>query len=74
MSVSCYFPAVEGNTTLVGIPLALEFRHPNWFEPVHADKFQELLMDLQIDRVILDARQQDPDYPFKSLMCLCGRI
>jgi uncharacterized protein YecE (DUF72 family) len=53
----------------VGIPLALEVRHPDWFEPGHADKLQELLMDLQIDRVILDTQPiyrtpQDADYPF----------
>jgi uncharacterized protein YecE (DUF72 family) len=53
----------------VGVPLALEVRHADWFMPSHAEKLQQLLMELRIDRVILDTQPiyrtpKDPEYPF----------
>lgn len=48
-----------------GSPLALEVRHPGWFEPPHNEKLAELLHALQIGRVLLDSRPiyQGPDDP-----------
>jgi len=38
------------------VPLALEVRHPQWFQSPHAEKLNELLTSLQIGRVLLDSR------------------
>lgn len=38
------------------VPLALEVRHPQWFQPSHADKLNNLLTSLQVGRVLLDSR------------------
>ncbi|QUY44691.1 DUF72 domain-containing protein [Acaryochloris marina] len=47
------------------VPLALEVRHPQWFQPPHADKLNNLLTSLQAGRVLLDSRPiyQGPDDP-----------
>ncbi|MGR3274496.1 DUF72 domain-containing protein [Acaryochloris marina NIES-2412] len=47
------------------VPLALEVRHPQWFQPPHADKLNDLLTSLQVGRVLLDSRPiyQGPDDP-----------
>jgi uncharacterized protein YecE (DUF72 family) len=51
------------------IPLALEVRHPDWFEPENAADLQDLLAHTQIDQVILDTQaiyrsESDPNLPF----------
>lgn len=38
------------------VPLALEVRHPDWFNPPHSGKLTALLEDLGIGRVLLDTR------------------
>jgi uncharacterized protein YecE (DUF72 family) len=39
-----------------GASLALEVRHPQWYEPTHAVRLNELLQSLSIGRVLLDTR------------------
>ncbi|NJM74828.1 MAG: DUF72 domain-containing protein [Acaryochloridaceae cyanobacterium RU_4_10] len=39
-----------------GAPLSLEVRHPQWYEPTHAIRLNELLQRLSIGRVLLDTR------------------
>ncbi len=39
-----------------GVPLALEVRHPQWYEPTHAAHLNELLQSLSVGRVLLDTR------------------
>ena len=39
-----------------GVPLALEVRHPDWFQSPHSELLAELLQSLQIGRVLLDSR------------------
>jgi uncharacterized protein YecE (DUF72 family) len=51
------------------IPLALEVRHPDWFEPENAADLQDLLAHTQMDQVILDTQaiyrsESDPNLPF----------
>jgi uncharacterized protein YecE (DUF72 family) len=38
------------------VPLAVEVRHRQWYEPKNADRLNALLQDLGIGRVILDSR------------------
>jgi uncharacterized protein YecE (DUF72 family) len=38
------------------VPLALEVRHPEWFESIHAESLNAILTDLQVGRVVLDTR------------------
>lgn len=47
------------------VPLAVEVRHPQWFQPPHADQLNDLLSLLQVGRVLLDSRPiyQGPDDP-----------
>lgn len=47
------------------VPLAVEVRHPQWFQPPYADQLNDLLTSLQIGRVLLDSRPiyQGPDDP-----------
>jgi uncharacterized protein YecE (DUF72 family) len=52
-----------------GIPLALEVRHPDWFEPENVEDLQGLLAHVKMDQVILDTRavyepEADPGMPF----------
>jgi len=46
-------------------PLAVEVRHPDWFQPVHAERLNALLENLSIGRVLLDTRPiyECPDDP-----------
>jgi uncharacterized protein YecE (DUF72 family) len=53
----------------VGVPLALEVRHSDWFQPNQAVELQGMLNRLGIDRVILDTQpiyrsEPDPEYSF----------
>jgi uncharacterized protein YecE (DUF72 family) len=53
----------------VGIPLALEVRHSDWFQPNQTVELQGLLQRLGVDRVILDTQpiyqsEPDPEYSF----------
>ncbi len=53
----------------VGVPLALEVRHSDWFQPNQMVELQGLLNRLGIDRVILDTQpiyrsEPDPEYSF----------
>ena len=47
------------------VRLAVEVRHPQWFQPPYADQLNDLLSSLQIGRVLLDSRPiyQGPDDP-----------
>ena len=47
------------------LPLALEVRHLDWFEPEHSDRLNCLLNQLNISRVLLDTRPiyNCPDNP-----------
>ncbi|ABW30729.1 DUF72 domain-containing protein [Acaryochloris marina] len=47
------------------VPIAVEVRHPQWFQPPYANQFNDLLSSLQIGRVLLDSRPiyQGPDDP-----------
>ncbi len=47
------------------VPLAVEVRHPQWFQSPHAENLNNLLTSLQIGRVLLDSRPiyQGPDDP-----------
>ena len=38
------------------VPLAVEVRHPHWFQSAHADKLNDLLTSLHMGRVLLDSR------------------
>ncbi|WP_299409325.1 DUF72 domain-containing protein [Acaryochloris sp. IP29b_bin.148] len=44
------------NAIQTTVPLALEVRHPQWFQSPHADRLNDLLASLQIGRVLLDPR------------------
>lgn len=46
-------------------PLALEVRHPNWFQEPHASQLTALLQQLGVGRVLLDSRPiySGPDDP-----------
>lgn len=62
------FPDLEAFLTEIkpsDMPLAVEVRHPLWFQPPHADQLNDLLSSLQIGRVLLDSRPiyQGPDDP-----------
>ncbi len=48
-----------------GTPLALEVRHPHWYQEPHSGQLADLLQALQIGRVLLDSRPmyQGPDNP-----------
>jgi uncharacterized protein YecE (DUF72 family) len=67
-----YFDDLERFLTAlakVGIPLALEVRHSDWFQPMQTVELQGLLDRLGIDRVILDTQpiyrsDKDPEYVF----------
>jgi uncharacterized protein YecE (DUF72 family) len=53
----------------VGMPLALEVRHHDWFQPNQTIELQGMLNRLRIDRVILDTQPiyrsaPDPEYSF----------
>lgn len=59
--LALFLKAIQGG----GVPLALEVRHPDWFESPHREELAELLQSLQIGRVLLDSRPmyQVPDQP-----------
>lgn len=42
--------------TATQTPLALEVRHPDWFQEPHASQLRAILTDLGIGRVLLDSR------------------
>lgn len=46
-----------------GTPLAVEVRHPDWFQSPHAEKLTELLHRFEVGRVLLDSR---PMYQFPN--------
>jgi uncharacterized protein YecE (DUF72 family) len=48
-----------------GVDLAVEVRHPQWFQPAYAAQLNELLTRLNIGRVLLDSRPiyECPDDP-----------
>lgn len=53
------FPDLETFLTEINpsdVPLAVEVRHPQWFQPPHAENLNNLLTSLQIGRVLLDSR------------------
>ena len=39
-----------------GADLCLEVRHPQWFQPAHEERLNDLLMNLGMGRVLLDTR------------------
>ncbi|MGK7892573.1 MAG: DUF72 domain-containing protein [Xenococcus sp. (in: cyanobacteria)] len=47
------------------LPLAVEVRHPEWFQEVQAHKLNQMLSELNITRVLLDTRPiyNSPDDP-----------
>ena len=51
--------------TQSNLPLALEVRHLDWFQPKHSDRLNYLLNQLNISRVLLDTRPiyNCPDNP-----------
>jgi uncharacterized protein YecE (DUF72 family) len=57
------------NLVKVGVPLALEVRNLEWFEPGASADLQKMLAGLGIDQVTLDTQAiyqtaADPEYPF----------
>lgn len=44
-----------------GVKLAVEVRHPDWFDPPHQERLNALLSDLHFARVVIDTR------PIRSL-------
>ena len=47
------------------LPLAVEVRHPEWFQEVHSHRLNQMLSELNITRVLLDTRPiyNSPDDP-----------
>jgi uncharacterized protein YecE (DUF72 family) len=59
--LEAFLEGIQGS----GVDLALEVRHPQWFQPVHAERLNALLTRLNMGRVLLDSRPiyECPDDP-----------
>lgn len=59
--LEAFLQGIQGS----GVDLAVEVRHPQWFQPAHAERLNELLARLNMGRVLLDSRPiyECPDDP-----------
>jgi uncharacterized protein YecE (DUF72 family) len=59
--LEAFLQGIQGS----GADLAVEVRHPQWFQPAHAARLNELLTHLGMGRVLLDSRPiyECPDDP-----------
>lgn len=57
----------------IGVPLALEVRHPDWFQAATLTKLQVLLASLGVDRVILDTQPIYRTAPNPNLVFTCKK-
>jgi uncharacterized protein YecE (DUF72 family) len=59
--LEAFLQGIQGS----GVDLSVEVRHPQWFQPAHAERLNTLLTRLNMGRVLLDTRPiyECPDDP-----------